>query len=101
MASYTIYKRYFGLAIFTLFLIAALIFAFFEFKDYEETKDKQSESLAKISLIAAAFLFFMILLQLFLINRLKNLSTKNRARIEGANRTFSGIRAVGNILRMK
>lgn len=102
MADYGLYKRYFAAALFSLFLILALSFAAKEYDIYKTSKGKDAEhayTLFKISIFATAiFTFFLIAISIS-IHVLKQLPIKQRARIEGFNRTANGVRTAFDIFR--
>lgn len=102
MADYTLYKRYFVAAIFSLFLVLAIFFAIREYEIYKTSKGKDAEhaySLFKVSVIAMiVFTVFLIFLAIS-IHILKRLPIKQRARIEGISRTTSGVRTAFDIFR--
>lgn len=99
MADYTIYKRYFALIIFAIFLLMAVYMAFVEYESYRRTNDEHSYMLFKVSLGMIVVFLLFIGLTIFFINRLKNMSVKQRARVEAFNRTTNATRTAFDIFR--
>lgn len=101
MADYALYKRYFAAAIFSLFLIIALLLAAKEYDDYRAKKDPHTLALVKVSIISAIIFGALLGFTLLYIHFLKQQTVQTRARIEGFNRTANGISTAFDIFRMK
>ncbi len=99
MADFTIYKRYFAIGLFSIFLIIAIVIGINEYRKYKETNKNTDLAYVKISIIVSVFLSVFILFNVIILNRLNKSSVQTRTKVEAFNRSLSGVRTIFDIFR--